>query len=247
MVRKVLSTTKICFVIDIYESRRFYLRFFSSSELIAKKPEHTDYYAGIMAELALQIHSTRPDDGKLFPNTSMYIDTWIRRAELCEEIEKKLFEVMAARPLSECLVHGDLHTGNVFLSNNEPMFIDVDRMAIGDPIVDLSSIYLFYVGYSERDPKIIENFMGISSKTAEEFYYSFIRQYLKTDDETEIEKAIRSSSLWAYVRLIGQMKKKSLSEKDEQTVALLTEKNMQFTGAYSAPRSLIIGEPFPFI
>ena len=194
------------------------------SELIAKTPEHTDYYAGVMAELALQIHSTCPDSGKLFPQASTYIESWIRRARLDEDTEKKLFDIIAARPVSECLVHGDFHTGNVFLSNNEPLFIDVDRMAIGDPIVDLSSIYLFYVGYAELDPKIIEDFMGFSVQTAAGFYNSFIKQYLKTDDEAEIEKAVRSSSLWAFVRLIGQIKKKPLSDKDKAAVEMLTEK-----------------------
>jgi len=194
------------------------------SELIAKNPEHTDYYAGVMAELAQQIHSTCPDNGKLFPQASTYIESWIRRAKLDEDTEKKLFDIIAARPVSDRLVHGDFHTGNVFLSNNEPLFIDVDRMAIGDPIVDLSSIYLFYVGYAELDPKIIEDFMGFSVQTASAFYHSFLKQYLKTDDEAEIEKAVRSSSLWAFVRLIGQMKKKPLSDKDKGSVKMLTEK-----------------------
>ena len=112
----------------------------------------------------------------------------------------------------------------MFLSNNEPLFIDVDRMAIGDPIVDLSSIYLFYVGYAELDPKIIEDFMGFSVQTAAGFYNSFIKQYLKTDDEAEFEKAVRISSLWAFVRLIGQIKKKPLSDKDKAAVEMLTEK-----------------------
>ncbi|MBP3856797.1 MAG: HD domain-containing protein [Ruminiclostridium sp.] len=194
------------------------------SEIIAKNPEHTDYCAGVMAELALQIHSTRPDNGKLFPQASAYIESWIRRAKLDEDTEKKLSEIIASRPVSECLVHGDLHTGNVFLSNNEPLFIDVDRMAVGDPIVDLSSMYLFYIGYAELDPKIIEDFMGFSVQTASAFYHSFIRQYLKTDDEAEIGKAVRSSSLWAFVRLIGQIKKKPLSDKDKAAVEKLTEK-----------------------
>lgn len=66
--------------------------------------------------------------------------------------------------------------------------------------------------------------MGISVKTAAAFYHSFIRQYLKTDDETELEKTVRSSSLWAFVRLIGQIKKKPLSEKDREAVKILTGK-----------------------
>ena len=194
------------------------------SELIAKSPEHTDYYAGMMSDIALQIHSTSPDDDKLFPKASSYMENWVRRAGLDKELESRLLEIIAALPEPEYLVHGDLHTGNVFLSNNEPLFIDVDRMSVGDPIVDLSSMYLFYVGYAERDPKIIEDFMGISAKTASDFYHSFIRHYLHTDDEAELDKVNRKAALWAYVRLLGQMRKKPLSDSDRAVAERLTDK-----------------------
>ena len=55
-------------------------------------------------------------------------------------------------------------------------------------------------------------------------FKAVFRGTLKTDDEAEIEKVVRSSSLWAFVRLIGQMKKKPLSDKDKAAVELLTEK-----------------------
>ena len=71
---------------------------------------------------------------------------------------------------------------------------------------------------------MFENFMGFSVKTAAEFYHSFIRQYLKTDDEAELEKAVRSSSLLAFVRLIGQIKKKTLPDKDRAALNVLTDK-----------------------
>lgn len=194
------------------------------SELIAKNPEHTDYYAGMMAEITKQIHSTKPNAEMKFPKASVYIDNWIKRARFDQKLEEELLQTAAALPVSEYLVHGDLHTGNVFLSNNEPLFIDVDRMSVGDPIVDLSSMYLFYVGYAELDPSIIEDFMGISAQTAKEFYNSFIRQYLATDDKSEIEKLDRKAALWAFVRLIGQIKKKPVSDKEKAIVDRLTEK-----------------------
>ncbi len=194
------------------------------SELIAKNPEHTDYYAGMMAEITRQIHSTKPNEEMKFPIASDYIENWVKRAKLDNELESKLLGIIAELPAPEYLVHGDLHTGNVFFSNNEPLFIDVDRMSVGDPIVDLSSMYLFYVGYAELDSHIIEDFMGISVQTAAEFYKSFIRQYLKTDDESELERVNRNAALWAFVRLIGQMKKKPLSDKDTASIERLTEK-----------------------
>ncbi len=194
------------------------------SELVAKSPEHIDYYAGIMAELARQIHSTEPDDEKLFPDASQQLRQWVKRARLDSELESRFFRIIDELPPTNKLVHGDLHTGNVFLSNGEPMFIDVDRVSVGDPIVDLSSMYLFYVGYGVLDPKVIEDFMGFSAKTAETFYQSFMRQYLKTDDEAELERANKKAELWAYLRLIGQLRKKPLSDESKAACERLTEK-----------------------
>ena len=85
-------------------------------------------------------------------------------------------------------------------------------------------MYIFYVGYAELDPSIIEDFMGISAQTAKEFYNSFIKQYLATDDKSEIEKLDRKAALWAFVRLIGQIKKKPVSDKEKAIVDRLTEK-----------------------
>ena len=194
------------------------------SELIARDPGAVDVYAGIMADLARQIHSTSPDNKELFPDASGQLSGWVKRAGLEKELEQKLLALAAEFPHPENLVHGDLHTNNVFLSDGEPLFIDVDRMSVGDPIIDLSSIYLFYVGFGELDPAIIENFMGFSAETAAAFYRSFIRQYAQTDSEAELEGLTRKAALWAFVRFVGQIKKKVLTEKDKADIRLLTEK-----------------------
>ena len=199
------------------------------SEIIARDPGSIGFCAGIMADLARQIHSTVPHDKELFPDASEQLSGWVKRAALDEETERKLLALAAELPASETLVHGDLHTNNVFLSDGEPLFIDVDRMSVGDPIIDLSGIYLFYVGYSLIDPRIIEDFMGFSAAAAQEFYRCFIRKYLQTDDEAQTDRLTRKAALWAYVRLIGQIRKKKLTEKDRADISLLTDRIRQLT------------------
>ena len=198
------------------------------SEHIALNPAHTEYYAGIMADLAWQIHDTSPltKAKDCFPNAAVQMENRIDRALADEdkELAAKLKTVVEKLPPTENLVHGDLHTGNVFISNGEPLFIDVDRMSVGDPIVDLSGMYLFYVGYNEVNPKLIEDFMGFSEQTAKRFFDSFIRQYLGTDDEAIIRQTVQKAALFAYVRLIGQIKKHSLSDKDRADIAGLIGK-----------------------
>lgn len=192
------------------------------SELIAGNPEHADYYAGIMAALARQIHSTEPADASLFPDAALQMEGWVKRAQLDAALEEKLLERLRAMKPVKTLVHGDFHTGNVFLSGGEPLFIDVDRMAIGDPILDLSSLYLFYVGYAELDPAIIEDFMGFSAQTAQTFYQCFLARYLADAGDAERVQTEQAAQLWAYVRLIGQMRRKP--DSDAAAAARLTER-----------------------
>ncbi len=197
------------------------------SELISKDIGRVDYYAGIMAELALAIHTTHTDNDKLFPDASIQLKNWVKRAfrDTDEELKDSLLEKIEKMPAADTLVHGDLHTGNVFLSNNEPMFIDVDRMSVGDPILDISSIYLFYIGFAIIDPDTIKEFMGIPLQTAEDFYYSFIKYYFKTDEKEKLSSVTAKAELFAYIRLIGQIrKKKTLSDKDRADINILTEK-----------------------
>ena len=180
------------------------------SELIAKSPEHVDYYARIMADLARQIHGTEQDGNKIFPDARTQLIGWVDRA-LSEEddvLADMLRGMIRAIPQSNSIVHGDFHTSNVFLANGEPLFIDVDRMSTGAPILDISSIYLFYVGYNEVDAHMIEDYMGFSAKTAGQFYQSFLRRYLDTEDEARLKEVSQKAELLAYVRLIGQLKRR---------------------------------------
>ena len=181
-------------------------------------------YRGV-ADLARQIHETE-DNKKVFPNAALRLTEWVDRAfDEGDKTAAALKGMVEAIPETSNLIHGDFHTGNVFLVNGEPLFIDVDRMSMGNPIIDISGVYLFYVGYGELDKKMVEDFMGFPYETAHAFYNSFIRNYLDTNDENKLRTVTQKAQTLAYVRLIGQIKKKkTLSDKDKKTIENLTDK-----------------------
>jgi hypothetical protein len=67
--------------------------------------------------------------------------------------------------------------------------------------------------------------MGFSSEVAERFYYSFLKAYLGRDDEETIRNITERAALISYVRMIGQLNKRTeLSEHDKVKKATLIGK-----------------------
>ena len=101
------------------------------------------------------------------------------------------------------------------MQDGEPLLIDMDRVSRGDPIIEISDLYYFYVVLGEDDPSVVEDFMGFSYATAKQFFSAFLRYYLETDDEDRIAEAEEKAALISCVRMINKIHKKgALSAED---------------------------------
>lgn len=191
------------------------------SRLIAKNPRRVVSYAGIMADVARIIHGIEvsPEDG--FPLVSERTKDYIRKGIGCvdEDLCQKCLKLIDDLPAVNTLVHGDFHTGNVFVQDGEPLLIDMDRVSVGHPIAELSDLYYFYVLQSEDDCESLERFMGFSGKVALQFFDAFLKAYLQTEDEEKLKEVAQKASLIGYSRLIRKRHKKSeLSVEDKEKI-----------------------------
>ena len=191
------------------------------SDCIAKNPKRVNTYAVIMAELAQTIHSITVTEDDGFPSAKIRLLSYISGGIAYEDTVlagrcRKLIEDI---PDTETLVHGDFHTGKVFLQNGEPLLIDMDRISTGHPIAEISDLYYFYVVLGEEDPGVVEKFMGFSYQTALQFFDCFLRKYLETDDEDRLREVKEKASLLCYIRMINKIhKKKELSANDRNMI-----------------------------
>lgn len=197
------------------------------SRCIARSPRKVEQYAGIMADVASVIHGIKASESDGFPYVYERIEDYIvggigtENTELC----KKCMKLIDKLPVSNTLVHGDFHTGNVFLQNGEALLIDMDRVSMGHPIVELSDLYYFYVVLGEEDPAVVEKFMGFSYATAKRFFKSFLKSYLKTNDEDRLKEVTEKASLIGYSRLIKKFRKKgTVAEKDKEKIKFCVDK-----------------------
>lgn len=202
------------------------------SACIARGPGQVDAYAKLMAELAHTIHSTQvtPEDGfhSALERISDYIEGGIGRED--KALAEKCMALLNALPETDTLLHGDFHTGNVFLQRGEVLLIDMDRLSTGHPILELSDLYYFYVLLGEDDPGVVERFMGFSYDTAQAFFRFFLKHYLGTEDEAQLSEVVEKASLIGYNRLIRKIRKqRKPSEADHRLVTHCVERIAELT------------------
>ena len=196
------------------------------SRCISRSPGQVEMYAGIMADLATVIHGIEVSEEDGFPYASERIKEYIEGGVRVEDksLGEKCLRLIDDLPASNTLVHGDFHTGNVFLQNGEPLLIDMDRVSVGHPILELSDLYYFYVILGEDDPSSVEKFMGFSVDTGRKFFDHFMRRYLKTEDEGRIKEVAEKASIIGYSRLIRKYRKGSPSDKDRKKTDMCIER-----------------------
>lgn len=191
------------------------------SSCIARAPGQVDVYARGMADLARLIHSIEVGADEGFPDAKDRLRDYISGGVACENeaLAEKCMKLIDALPQTGTLIHGDFHTGNVFLQKGEPLLIDMDRVSRGHPIAEISDLYYFYVVLGEDDPAVIEKFMGFSYETARRFFRAFLTRYLGTEDETKLRDVTEKAAVIAYSRLIRKLRKHgAISEADKKII-----------------------------
>ena len=197
------------------------------SRLIARNPAKVETYAKMMAGLAHTIHGISVSDDDGFPAASDRLRKYIAAGLALENeaLAEKCLKLIDTLPASNTLIHGDFHTGNVFLQHGEPLLIDMDRLSVGHPLVEISDLCYFYMVLGEDDPAVVEEFMGFSYQTARQFFSFFLKHYFETEDEERLRDVTEKASLLCYVRMIHKLRKKEkLSKKDRKTVDRCIEK-----------------------
>lgn len=188
---------------------------------------------GSCAELARTIHSTEVTENDGFPPVAERVRPYISGGVAREDMAlgSKCMRLLETLPVSRTLIHGDFHTGNVFLQKGEALLIDMDRLSVGHPIIEISDLYYFYVVLGEEEPAVVERFMGFSYETARQFFRSFLKHYLQTEDENRLREVTEKASLLCYTRMIHKIRKKGvLSKADQERIGVYVERLTELTG-----------------
>ena len=175
----------------------------SFSKILANEPDKMDWCVQEFVHLMKHIHATEVPEGKL-PDMKKRALDWIKvlKDYLDENEYEKLEMLINTIPQSNHMIHGDYHTKNVQLQGSEVLLIDMDTLAVGDPILELAFMFNSFIGYSEFDPNEIMRFQGFDHETAQEFWHKVLSSYLETTDENKITEVEDKARLIGYTRMI---------------------------------------------
>ncbi|MBR4343199.1 MAG: anti-sigma factor antagonist [Lachnospiraceae bacterium] len=172
--------------------------------VIENDKEHLVDHIRKFAKAMREMHKIEVDPQKFPPTKAGSLYVLPRLEGICtkEEIDKlrKLYETIPDR---NTFIHGDCHTGNVMLQNDELVFIDLMTCGCGHPVFDLGSMCSVYhmppkFGSREASP-LTRNFTEEESKL---MWDTYLRSYLDSDDEEFIRKVERQVTAISSARTL---------------------------------------------
>ena len=195
----------------------------SFSRILAEEPEHMDFCVKEYVGMLKKIHSIDVPEGKLPRAKDKLLGAVERLRDILPDgLGEKLLQMTQAIPECSTMIHGDCHTKNIVLADNEVLLIDMDTLSVGHPIFEFVPMYDAYIGFSEYDPEIVQKFQGFDAATARKFWHDSLAAYLGTQDEREINAVEEKVRCLSYAYLIDRSIRhgENGTEKDKATRAL---------------------------
>jgi uncharacterized protein (TIGR02172 family) len=188
---------------DSYGSVFELLKASSFNDHLINEPEKFDELMKKYVDFLKVVHSAEMDAGSI----PMARDTFIGYLDVINEYITKeqydrLKELLSAMPDDLHMIHGDFQMKNVMLVDNEPMLIDMETIATGQPIFDLQALYVTYISFGEDCPDNLSSFLGISDDLGYPIWDSIIENYFDTADKSALSAINDKIKLLATVRFL---------------------------------------------
>ena len=188
----------------------------SFAKILKSEPEKLDWCVDEYVKMLKTIHGTLVPAGKLPDMRETALD-WARflKDHLPDRAGEKLLSLVEAIPHDDHMIHGDYHTKNLELQNDEVLLIDMDTLAVGHPIFELASIYNAFIGFYELDHEGVRKFQGFDFATSRAFWEKSLAAYLGTNCALKLREVEDKARVLGYARLIRRAIRRKGLETEE--------------------------------
>lgn len=107
----------------------------------------------------------------------------------CTSEELMLLHSLAdAIPRTTTMIHGDLHPGNIMVSGDELLLIDMPDVSQGPTQIDIVNIFRNLVSVPRRTPEAVEGPVGIPAELIKRIGGAFFSAYTGITDPEQLEQ-----------------------------------------------------------
>ncbi len=173
------------------------------NDVLRSAPERKAEIVRDYARFLRRLHGVAVEPGELPDVRDVYrgyLD--VVRKLLPEALFDRLHALFSAMPEDLHVIHGDIHMKNIMLDGDEPLLIDMEALAVGDPVFDLQGVFVTYQLFGEDDPGNSMSFLGISQELADYVWEKTVEFYFRGRDASLIREAERKIRIAAYVRFL---------------------------------------------
>lgn len=195
-------------------------------EVTSAHPERLEEYATRMAMLLRELHATEFAPGTL-PDARDSLHIWVDIAERSGYYGAKVIsaahDLVDSIPPANTFIHGDFHPANIMVTeDDEFLLIDMGDASVGDPIIDLLGSFQIMRLVADR-PGGAERYTGLSSELLIRMWETFIRAYLGTADDAQVEAFEQKLRLYVLIRSLPGVTFSDVvpEEKREKATAML--------------------------
>ena len=180
------------------------------SGILSKHPERLEELSLKAANLLKKPHTTEFEPGT-FPDARDIQHIRVDRAygmDLISADDKAIADGIIDRiPYRNTFIHSDFHTGNLMVSGDDLILIDVGDSGLGKPINDFLVSYTHFVEMGASMPDKVravhEKTIGLDHRTLAEVWKIIMREYFGTSDENTLKNYSDIMRVYASIMMLS--------------------------------------------
>ena len=166
------------------------------SRAIVDEPDKMEMYAEKYAAFIKDFQSIHVPGSKFKQSRDIYnqkieaLKSWITEDELAI-----MHEIADSIPVTDTLIHGDPHSGNIMIKDGELMFIDMTEVCYGPKILDNGAIFRDIVSAPQNTPQMCEYSMGMPADLTAKLGQLFFMKYSGISDPAQLGEYLKAVGL----------------------------------------------------
>ncbi len=157
----------------------------SISRICHDEPERIEEMAQLMCRMGKELFSTQCNTD-FFPSRKEQLMRALDKAQFITRKNRRILKDFAQtiQDIKTCS-HGDFNMGNLVLSGDQPVWIDLDRFGYGDPMFDIGHLYQICNVYAPM--KQVQDLFHMTEQQLNLFWDAFAKAYTGQDDHSEFD------------------------------------------------------------